>query len=273
VFPDRVSAEHAIIDLRDAGFNPSRMGFVMRDRGEANEAAHDAGVDVTTGAVTAGVLGGALGAILAATGTFLLPGVGPFLAAGILASAIAGGAAGAIVGGLVGLGVPKVEAAYYEHRVQQGSVLVTVDAEGRMDEARQLLLRNGAEDTWRTSPWNQPRSSWETPAALQSPPTAGGGFDTTQQVYHGRNLSRTAPIIPPNPALGEREIEERPDRGSVVGPGDTIQHGPVTDPYGGRPAPSQGPLNYDEPALDQPPSAKDTPGMPGADQIPPGRSG
>ena len=76
------------------------------------------------------MLGGALGAILAATGTFVIPGIGPFISAGILATAIAGGAVGAIAGGLVGLGIPRPEAEYYESRVRSGNVLVTVDPEG-----------------------------------------------------------------------------------------------------------------------------------------------
>jgi hypothetical protein len=256
VFPDRVSAEHAIVDLKAAGFDPRHIGLLMQNRDEAKEAANDVGVNVGTGAVTGGILGGTLGAILAATGTFVIPGIGPFVSAGILATAIAGGAAGAIVGGLVGLGIPREEASYYDYRVQHGGVLVTIDPQGRDVEARELLLRNGAEDTWRTAPWNQPQSTWNAP-------TYGSGYDTTRQQFTGTQPEytgaqpqhtsgtmpqRTAPITGPG---FTPETQGYVDRGSVVGPNDAIQHGPVTDPYAGRTAQNEGPINYGEPGLGQ----------------------
>lgn len=153
VFTDRMSAEQAITDLKQAGFDPSKMGLLMQNREEGKQAAKDSGVNVAGGAVTGGVIGGALGAILAATGAFVIPGIGPFVSAGILATAITGGAVGAIAGGLVGLGIPKQEAEYYETRVREGGILVTVDPQGQDMEAREILLRNGAEDTWRAAPW------------------------------------------------------------------------------------------------------------------------
>ncbi|HEX8033326.1 MAG TPA: general stress protein [Ktedonobacterales bacterium] len=164
VFSDRMSAERAITDLKDAGFDPSRMGLLMQNREETKEAAKDTGVKAAGGAVTGGVIGGALGAILAATGTFVIPGIGPFVSAGILATAIAGGAVGAIAGGLVGLGIPKPEAEYYEQRVRAGGVLVTVDAQGHDAEAREILLRDGAEDTWRAAPWETSHGRMESAA-------------------------------------------------------------------------------------------------------------
>lgn len=153
VFADRMSAEQAITDLKQAGFDTSQMGLLMQNREEAKQAASDAGIKTTGGAVTGGVLGSALGAILAATGTFVIPGIGPFISAGILATAITGGALGAIAGGLIGLGIPREEADYYETQVREGRVLVTVDPQGHDMEAREIMLRNGAEDTWRSSPW------------------------------------------------------------------------------------------------------------------------
>lgn len=162
VFADRMAAEQAITDLRQAGFDTSRMGLLMQNREEAKQATSDTGVKTVGGAVTGGVLGGAIGAILAATGTFVIPGIGPFVSAGILATAIAGGAVGAIAGGLVGLGIPREEADYYETRVRAGSVLVTVDPAGHEVEAREILLRNGAEDTWRAAPWAAPENRPDT---------------------------------------------------------------------------------------------------------------
>jgi len=146
VFADRSSAERAVEDLKAAGFDPARIGVVMQDKGAAQEVATEHGTAAGQGAVAGGLFGGALGAILAATGALVVPGIGPVIAGGILATAIAGAAVGGLVGALVGLGIPKEEAEYYQGRVQQGSVLVTVDAQGRDGEARQILLRDGAED-------------------------------------------------------------------------------------------------------------------------------
>lgn len=147
LFPDRNSAERAIVDLKDSGFDPSRIGIVMRDKSEAQAVAdeHGAAARSTEGAVAGGIIGGSLGAILVAVGALAIPGVGPFISGGVLASLV-GGTAGWLVGGLAGLGIPKDEAEYYESQVEQGRALVTVDAQGRDDEARAIMLRNGAED-------------------------------------------------------------------------------------------------------------------------------
>lgn len=162
VFTDRMSAEQAITDLKQAGFDPGKMGLLMQNREEGKQAAKDTGVNAAGGAVTGGVIGGALGAILAATGAFVIPGIGPFVSAGILATAITGGAVGAIAGGLVGMGIPRQEAEYYETKVRGGDILVTVDPQGQDMEAREILLRNGAEDTWRASPWETSQGRMDT---------------------------------------------------------------------------------------------------------------
>jgi uncharacterized protein (TIGR02271 family) len=94
--------------------------------------------------VAGSVVGGTAGAILAAIGALVIPGVGPFISGGILVSLV-GGAAGWLVGGLAGLGIPEDEAKYYEEQVGHGKALVTVDAQGRDEEARAILLRDGAE--------------------------------------------------------------------------------------------------------------------------------
>lgn len=168
LFDDRGSAEQAVIELKAAGFDPDRMGFVMRDQQEARQAADDVGGAHTgVGAATGGILGAGLGAILAATGAFVIPGIGPFVSAGILATAIVGGAAGALVGALVGLGIPREEAEYYNRRVEEGSALVTLDPEGREAEARTILLHHGAEDTWRTTPWALQPGAPGTTGAIQ----------------------------------------------------------------------------------------------------------
>ena len=145
LFPDRQSAERAIVDLKDAGFDPAKIGIVMRDKAETNEMTAEHGTHSTEGAVAGGIVGGTAGALLAAVGALVIPGVGPFISGGILVSLI-GGTAGWLVGGLSGLGIPADEAKYYEDQVDQGRTLVTVDAAGRDDEARAIMMRDGAED-------------------------------------------------------------------------------------------------------------------------------
>lgn len=146
VFQDRNTAERAIEDLKANGFPQDHISFVMRDRSETRDVVAEQGVNSTAGAVTGGLIGGTAGAIVAATGAFVIPGIGPFISGGILATSLVGGAAGWLVGGLLGLGIPREEAEYYEGRLKEGGALVVVDAQGRDREARQILMRNGAED-------------------------------------------------------------------------------------------------------------------------------
>jgi hypothetical protein len=145
LFPSRLEAEQAVVQLQNAGFDPSTIGTVMPDKSESGKVVYTHGNQSGEGAVAGGIVGGTAGALMAATGAIFIPGVGPFIAGGILATLI-GGAAGWLVGGLVGLGIPKEEAEYYENQVQSGRALVTVDAEGREAEAHDILIRNGAED-------------------------------------------------------------------------------------------------------------------------------
>ncbi|HEX8032911.1 MAG TPA: general stress protein [Ktedonobacterales bacterium] len=212
IFPDRRSAEHAIVDLKAAGFDPQRMGIVMRDRSDAREVAEDQDVSTTAGAVTGGVIGGTAGALLAATGALAIPGVGPFITGGVLATLV-GGAAGWLVGGLAGLGLSRDEAEYYQNRVEQGGVLVTVDPQGRDAEARRIMLDNGAEDIQlQADTRNAELSGYDTNAAGTTPaPSASGSVplggsagatpDAMADTRRGMSremLSGTMPNIPPD---------------------------------------------------------------------------
>lgn len=229
VFPDSLSAERATASLKDAGFDPTRIGIMTRD------------------------------------------------------------------GGLSGFDMSQAEAEYYQRRARDGATLMTVDASGQEAEARQILLRSGAEDTWSTAPWQSPaeRENTRMGVSQQSPQAA-------QMTPDAAPLHRTAPIIPPNTSTNweydttqqmyeagnphpqaapgaqadteadteaGKRTESAPDRGSVVGPGDAIQNGPATNPFAGELQSGQsgeGAINYGEPALGQP-----TPTTP--DGLPPER--
>lgn len=151
LFPNVSGAERAIRDLKDAGFTDAQIGVLMRDRDQERELATEtgtkAGEAAAAGAITGGALGGLVG-ILAGIGALAIPGVGPIIAGGALASTLAGAgigaAAGGLLGALVGLGIPEEEARYYERELQEGGILVTVEAGTRAAEARRILLDAGA---------------------------------------------------------------------------------------------------------------------------------
>ncbi len=206
LFENRSSAEQAIVDLKNAGFDASKIGIVMQDKKEAKEIQQEHGTQSTEGAVSGGIIGGTAGALLAATGALVIPGIGPFLSAGILATSLVGGAAGWLVGGLVGLGVPKEEAEYYEDRVHKGSVLVTVDAQGRDGEARQILSNAGAEDLQDQGyggGYEAVGTTQQTVQTVQTVQTARQAPQPTQQTGDIR-----VPVYEENLVVGKREEEQ-----------------------------------------------------------------
>jgi hypothetical protein len=101
-------------------------------------------------------LGGAgIGALLGVA-ALAIPGLGPLVAAGAIAStaipsaAAIGAGAGALAGGLTGLlkyhGVSDEDAGYYEGRINDGGIFVSVDASRgsiSTESVREILTRNG----------------------------------------------------------------------------------------------------------------------------------
>ena len=115
------------------------------------DAADADGSEAGTGAI-AGVLAGlGLGA-LAGLGVLsgVIPVVGPAIAGGtlgiILSNAAVGAGVGGLVGALVGAGIPEHEAQYYQGEFESGRTIVTVQADGRADEAMAIIRRYGAYD-------------------------------------------------------------------------------------------------------------------------------
>ena len=157
VFDSRSEAEAAIGELRSEGIDGSRLSVIGRDEQGTNvtdgsgESAEEGVGDTLKGA-----LGGAgIGAILGVA-ALAIPGVGPLAAAGAIASsaipgaAAIGAGAGALAGGLTGLlkdhGVSDEDASYYEGRINDGGIFVSVDAsEGDVptEAVREILSRNG----------------------------------------------------------------------------------------------------------------------------------
>jgi predicted phage tail protein len=157
VFDNRDEAERALSELRSAGINEDSISIIGRhgeqsstadnDDSDAGDDAADAGKGAVGGAIAGGLLGVAALAI---------PGVGPLAAAGAIASgaipgaAAIGAGAGAVAGGVTGLltnhGVSDEDAHYYEDRLNQGGMFLSVDVEDAgvpSDTAREILHRNG----------------------------------------------------------------------------------------------------------------------------------
>jgi hypothetical protein len=154
VFDDRQQADRAIDELRRAGFRDDQIGVAMRYDSEAAAMSDADDADEThagTGVATGVVAGLGLGA-LAGFGVLsgVIPVIGPAIAGGtlgvILSNAAVGAAAGGLVGALVGAGIPEEEAHYYQGEFESGRTIVTVQAEGRADDAKAILRRYGGYD-------------------------------------------------------------------------------------------------------------------------------
>jgi hypothetical protein len=170
VFRDRTHAEQAVDELRRLGFRDDQIGVAARSGDYAATVAEGEDTKWAAGATAGAVAGGATGTLLGvAVAAGLIPGIGPVIAggmlAGVLASAATGVAAGGLLGALIGLGVPEEEASYYHGEFEAGRTIVTVRADGRFAEVRDVLRRFGAYDM----------HNRDTGTAVQTPATATTG--------------------------------------------------------------------------------------------------
>lgn len=164
VFSSRRDAEHALSELRDAGFPMAKVSVIAKDAGSggklagadmSNEVGNKADEGAATGAVTGGVLGTLTG-LLVGLGTVAIPGIGPVMLAGATATALAttvsggaiGAAAGGLFGALVGLGIPEERARVYNDRLSQGDYLVIVDGTENEIRRAEAILRNRGIQEW-----------------------------------------------------------------------------------------------------------------------------
>jgi Heat induced stress protein YflT len=158
VFSNRTDAEHALSELRDAGFNMDKVSVIAKDADRTGDIAgvetqkgvgNKADEGAATGAVTGSVLGGITG-LLVGLGTLAIPGVGPVLLAGEIATALAttaagagiGAAAGGLLGALAGLGIPEEQAKVYSDSVSHGDYLLIVEGTDAESRRAETILRN-----------------------------------------------------------------------------------------------------------------------------------
>src|SRR3954462_7115216 len=153
IVDDRSRAEIAVSNLQAVGIPPASVSILLPDKRGTKDFAHEHNTKAPEGAVagasSGGLLGGTLG-LLAGIGALAIPGLGPFIAAGPLLAALSGAAAGAAVGGftgaLIGMGIPEIEAKYYEGKLRNGNLLVSVhtDNSDQQKLAQDIFKRNGA---------------------------------------------------------------------------------------------------------------------------------
>ena len=152
VFDSREEAERAISELRSAGVNESALSVIGRHGEEHGDGDDDAN---KSGGVKGALAGAGIGGLLGVA-ALAIPGVGPLAAAGAIAAsavpeaAAIGAAVGATTGGLSGLltkhGVSDDDARYYEDRINQGGIFVSVntdDAGVSSETAREILYSHG----------------------------------------------------------------------------------------------------------------------------------
>src|SRR3990167_2761260 len=155
IFDNHAQAERAAADLRGLGVRDSQMSVIAHHGGTTTTRSGDGEVtdehhrNVLRGIIGGGALGAGLGVAALA-----IPGVGPLAAAGaIAASAVPeaigiGAALGAIGGSLNAVltkhGIDEADAGYYNDRMKDGAVLVTVEDDfADSNQVTEILHRNG----------------------------------------------------------------------------------------------------------------------------------
>ena len=162
VFDSHAEAERAVTELRSAGVRDNAISLVGqhqehgRGHGDGGhvEGRHDHDGDSTRAGLATGIGAGAL----LGFGSLLIPGVGPFIAAGALAETLGvaggaiaagaaiGGAAGGLAGALKEHGVSDEDSRYYEDRIRNGGLFVSVDphkTDMESERIRDILYRFG----------------------------------------------------------------------------------------------------------------------------------
>ena len=165
VFDSHAEAETAVRELRQAGVNDAALSIIARrqeENGEYGDANREEVKEKGEGMLK-GALGGAGVGALLGIAALAIPGVGPLAAAGAIAASVVpeaaaiGAGAGALAGGLTGLltkhGVTEDDARYYEQRINDGGVFVSVDTSDTPLEAeavREILYRSGGHSSTRS---------------------------------------------------------------------------------------------------------------------------
>lgn len=165
VFDSYSEAETAVRELRSAGVRDNALSVIGQQDGKSttSDGAGNRTDNDGTGGLVKGALGGAGVGALLGIAALAIPGVGPLAAAGAIAAsalpegAAIGAAVGAATGGLTGLltkhGVSDEDAGYYEQRINDGGVFVSVDTRDAGisgETAQEILYRHGGHSASRS---------------------------------------------------------------------------------------------------------------------------
>ena len=155
VFNNQAEAEHAISELRSQGVQDGAISIIAQHDGDKAVQTDGGGEEVAKDVVGTAAVGAGVGTLLGIA-ALAIPGVGPLVAAGAIAgsaipgAALTGAAIGGAAGGLTGLlkdhGVDHDDAAYYEGRINDGGVFISVDtreASISKEAAEGILYDNG----------------------------------------------------------------------------------------------------------------------------------
>lgn len=246
-FDNRMEAERAVSELRSAGVRDSAISIIAQHDGKNTTT--DASGAVTnegehTPGLATGVIGGAGVGTLLGIAALAIPGVGPLVAAGAIAgaaipgAALTGAALGAAAGGLTTMltdhGVSDDDASYYESRINEGGVFVSVDTSDAgvsPDAARDILHRAGGH--------NSSRAADKVSGAIDGHDDPNRGpVDRLANTVSGHDDPNRGPLDRASNAL---HGTDDPDKGPL----DRAQNA-----LGGRDDPNRGPLDRTANALD-----------------------
>jgi hypothetical protein len=142
VVQNRSDLEQIVHELQRLGISSSDISFLShaqefpelknkldQKRNWRTEIHTKAPEGATAGAATGGIIGGLLG-LMAGFGVLIIPGLAPLVAAGPLLAALsgigAGGTVGSVLGALIGTNLPEHDAAFFEKRLKEGAILLTL---------------------------------------------------------------------------------------------------------------------------------------------------
>jgi len=139
-FEKEEDAADAVRALMSTGFDVRYISALMRSDADVHEIPMTLDRGVQRGMSLGAALGAAGGALLA-TGAGLLA-AGPFVA--VLEAAIGGGAVGAVPGGVLGTLFGETKVDFGDEDLDQGAILIGVNADTRSALAKKCLEDHGA---------------------------------------------------------------------------------------------------------------------------------
>lgn len=143
-FTDRREADRATAALRAAGFSPQDIGLIPEEREDLGPPPAESAAHTVVGAIIGAIIGAVVGAII---GLVLSLIIAPHtVGVTVIWLALVGAGIGLVVGGLVGSGKPLVRGEYRREAIQQGRTTLTVQADGRAMEAKDILMRFGGSE-------------------------------------------------------------------------------------------------------------------------------